>query len=320
MTQPDVQATLQARFVDDDTLVRTGRALLEVNGHGWVVVPVPDGWTEMVQEVLDAAVEANNIPSYVGAAEAAAASAEADRVVVEQAATSASWSADRLTVLGVTSPPLTGPQGSEGPQGEKGPQGPEGPQGPRGPIGLDGPDGPEGPRGPKGDKGDTGLPGADGQEGPEGPRGPQGDKGDKGDKGDQGPKGDKGDQGPKGDKGDTGDGSGDVLWSELTPALGGKSDVGHTHTVDEVDDLVADLEGMFGAIWEAIEGSFSAEGFTLVSRRGDGTTDVGYPTSAENAASKEYVDDQVQSRTPEIRIVSTIPTNPTPGVVYMRFG
>ena len=49
-----------------------------------------------------------------GAAKDAAASAEADRVVVEQAATSASWSGDRLTVLGATSPPLTGEPGPEG--------------------------------------------------------------------------------------------------------------------------------------------------------------------------------------------------------------
>lgn len=49
-----------------------------------------------------------------GAAKDAAASAEADREVVEQAATSASWEGDRLTVLGATSPPLTGEPGPEG--------------------------------------------------------------------------------------------------------------------------------------------------------------------------------------------------------------
>ena len=114
MTQPDVHATLQVRFVDDDTLVRTGRALLEVNGHGWVMVPVPAGWAEQVKAVLDAAVEADTISTYVEAAEAAAASAEADRVVVEQAAMSASWSGDKLTVLGATSPPLTGETGPAG--------------------------------------------------------------------------------------------------------------------------------------------------------------------------------------------------------------
>ena len=75
MTQPDVQATLQARLVDDDTLVRTGRALLEVNGHGWVVVPVPAGWAEQIEAVLGAAEDADTISVFVGAAEAAAASA-----------------------------------------------------------------------------------------------------------------------------------------------------------------------------------------------------------------------------------------------------
>ena len=114
MTQPDVQATLQVRFVDDDTLVRTGRALLEVNGHGWVMVPVPSGWAEQIEAVLDAAEDADTISTYVEAAEAAAESAEADRVVVEQAAMSASWSGDKLTVLGATSPPLTGETGPAG--------------------------------------------------------------------------------------------------------------------------------------------------------------------------------------------------------------
>ena len=123
MTQPDVQATLQVRFVDDDTLVRTGRALLEVNGHGWVMVPVPSGWAEQVEAVLDAAEDADTISTYVEAAEDAAASAEADRVVVEQAAMSASWSEDRLTVLGATSPPLRGPKGDQGPKGDRGPAG-----------------------------------------------------------------------------------------------------------------------------------------------------------------------------------------------------
>ena len=60
------------------------------------------------------------IDDKIVAAEDAAASAEADRVVVEQAAMSASWSGDRLTVLGATSPPLMGPQGPEGPPGDSG--------------------------------------------------------------------------------------------------------------------------------------------------------------------------------------------------------
>ena len=86
-------------------------------------------------------------------AEAAADSAASDRVVVEQAATSASWSGDRLTVLGATSPSLKGPKGDPG------------------------------------------------------------------------------------EKGDPGDGTGDVLWSELKPALDGKADVGHDHTIEQVTGL-----------------------------------------------------------------------------------
>lgn len=67
--------------------------------------------------------------------------------------------------------------------------------------------------------------------GPQGPEGPQG------------PQGDKGDPGPKGDKGDPGDGHGDVLWSELTPQLAGKSDAGHTHSQYAESSRVTALEG-----------------------------------------------------------------------------
>lgn len=59
-----------------------------------------------------------HIDDKIVAAEDAAASAEADRAVVEQAATSASWSGDRLTVLGATSPSLKGEKGEKGDPGD----------------------------------------------------------------------------------------------------------------------------------------------------------------------------------------------------------
>ena len=66
------------------------------------------------EDVADAFGSLEGVVDQVQAAEAAASSAEADRLVVEQAATSASWSGDRLTVLGATSPPLTGEPGPAG--------------------------------------------------------------------------------------------------------------------------------------------------------------------------------------------------------------
>lgn len=144
----------------------------------------------------------------VGAAEDAAASAKADRVVVEQAATSASWSGDRLTVLGATSPPLTG---------ERGPKGDVGPA-------------------PNIYSGTTTTlaPGTDAYV----VRTPSGENSHifsfsipRGDQGEQGP---RGLQGPKGDPGE---GTGDVLWSELNPVLDDKAPVSHEHSISEVTGL-----------------------------------------------------------------------------------
>lgn len=60
---------------------------------------------------------------------------------IASAASSTSWSGDRLTVNGKTSPPLTGPRGATGQTGPKGDKGDTGPQGPRGATGPQGPPG-----------------------------------------------------------------------------------------------------------------------------------------------------------------------------------
>lgn len=60
---------------------------------------------------------------------------------VASVASTTSWSGDRLTVNGKTSPPLTGPRGATGAKGEKGDKGDTGPQGPRGATGPQGPPG-----------------------------------------------------------------------------------------------------------------------------------------------------------------------------------
>lgn len=134
----------------------------------------------------------------------------------ESAATSASWSGDRLTVLGATSPPLTG---------EPGPPGDTPTIGENGTWWVNGVD--------------TGVRA----------------------------------QGP------AGDGTGDVLWSELNPVLDGKAKTSHTHTPASI-----------GA------------------------------APASHTHSQYATTTTVEARTPEIRVVSTIPTSPTPGVVYLRFG
>lgn len=64
--------------------------------------------------------------------------------VVREAVSSASWDGDRLTVLGATSPPLTGPPGDRGPAGEAGPPGDQGPPGEQGIQGEQGDPGPPG--------------------------------------------------------------------------------------------------------------------------------------------------------------------------------
>lgn len=158
--------------------------------------------------------ETNAAGSAAAAAESeksagdSAAAAAGDAALVKDAADSASWSGDRLTVLGKTSPSLTGPRGERGGTGPKGDTGPQGDPGPKGEPGD------TGPRGPKGDTGDRG---------PKGDTGPQGDPGPKGDTGDRGPQGLRGPQGDAGPKGDTGPrgpagADGKMTFEDLTPA------------------------------------------------------------------------------------------------------
>lgn len=60
---------------------------------------------------------------------------------VASVASTTSWSGDRLTVNGKTSPPLTGPRGATGATGPKGDKGDTGATGPRGATGPQGPPG-----------------------------------------------------------------------------------------------------------------------------------------------------------------------------------
>lgn len=159
------------------SLVSTGRVSPgQVPETRAVPIMVPDAAAATLADVVTAArvstlgrsvVEelAARVAMDVAAAREAARVAAGDAQLVQEAATSAMWTGDVLTVLGASSPPLTGPRGPEGPQGERGP------------------------------------------------------------------------------KGDPGDGAGDVLWSELRPALDDKAPLGHTHTPGEVDGLDTALAG-----------------------------------------------------------------------------
>lgn len=100
------------------------------------------------------------------AASASSAKSDADRV--SKIAESTSWSGDKLTVNGKTSPPLSGPQGPPGKNGEPGATGQPGKQGP---PGAQGAPGPAGPPGADGQQGAPGKPGAAGKQGPPGPAG-----------------------------------------------------------------------------------------------------------------------------------------------------
>ena len=220
----------------------------------------------------------------------------------------------------------------------------------------------------------------------------------------------------QGPKGDPGDGAGDVLWSELTPALDGKADVVHSHVVSDVDGLqsaldgkadaghqhvIADVTGLQDALdnagevsqsdldaallgksdvghvhtieqvaglqsaldgkassshehaWSEVTGKPTAyppeshshtasqisdattvgrDVLTATSKAaarqaiGAGTSSLTLGTTASTAAAGNHTHSQyattaqVEARTPEIRVVTTIPTPPTPGVVYLRFG
>lgn len=220
----DFNGKVQGNFVDDDDIVRTGRAMIELNGYGFMQVPIPTGlkqaWDDLrgessssLQEIRSKAAQAassadsasksaaaaktseNNAASSKNAAASSAAAAgksesnaassasaaktseqaaagsassasssaaaaktsetnaassaaaaktsesnaatsksaaassassakqDADRAVkartgIEEIAATTSWSGDRLTVNGKTSPPLKGDKGDKGDPGD----------------------------------------------------------------------------------------------------------------------------------------------------------------------------------------------------------
>ena len=144
------------------------------------------------ESAAKAETSASNAAESAESAAGSASSAASDAATVKDAASSASWTGDRLTVLGKTGPHLTGPQGPRGEQGETGPVGKTGPAGTQGETGDTGPQGPKGPRGVDGPQGPQGDPGPKGDTGETGPRGPAGPTGPRGKTGESGPKGEPG--------------------------------------------------------------------------------------------------------------------------------
>lgn len=237
------------------------------------------------------------------AAAASAESAAADAATVKDAANSASWDGDRLTVLGATSDSLRGPKGDTGETGPRGPAGPQGPkgakgdtgeQGPagadgtmtfedltdeqreslRGPAGADGEPGPQGEPGPKGDTGDTG---------PQGPQGIQGEPGPKGDTGARGATGARGPAGPQGPAGVPPEGTATTQY--VDNAVFGKADTNHKHVSADIIDAVS------------TSSTATAYRNKLVKTNSSGRITAAYPSSSTDVATKGYVDNTTPSKT-----------------------
>ena len=141
--QEEFTAKLTGRFVDDDDIVRTGRAMLELDGFNMLHLPIPTGYKNQLDGLISSAQgDAAAAKKSEQAAAKSAASAKQDADKVANTLDNTFWTGDRLAVNGQISPPLTG---------KTGPRGPIGPTGPEGPVGATGPQGKVGPQGPPGE-------------------------------------------------------------------------------------------------------------------------------------------------------------------------
>lgn len=158
-------------------------AASEAESKATISADVAGSFATSAQSEADRAkISADIASSSARTAEHNAGNAEAYALQAVNVASSTSWTGDRLTVNGQTSPPLTGPSGEKGAAGPRGDRGPEGPPGPAGKDGevtfaalseaeklsLKGEPGPQGPEGPKGDPGPQGPPGEPGAGGARG--------------------------------------------------------------------------------------------------------------------------------------------------------
>ena len=140
----------------------------------------------------------------------------------------------------------------------------------------------------------------------------------------------------QGEKGDPGDGAGDVLWSELNPVLDGKAAVSHDHTIGQVTGLQSALDGKAAAdhqhSWGDVTGKPSAyppeshshsqsevEGLeaALAGKASAGHTHSQYATTTTVDGVSGRVS-SLESSAPII--VSSLPSSPLPGRIYLVTG
>lgn len=93
--------------------------------------------------------------------------------------------------------------------------------------------------------------------------------------------------------------------SYVDGGLAGKANTSHTHTISQITDMLP------------LSTSTTHEN-SIPYRTAGGAIAVPTAsiTTSGSVTNKAYVD----GRTPEIRVVTTIPASPTPGVVYLKFG
>jgi len=83
----EISGSLKGRFVDDDDIVRTGRAMIEINGWDFLHVPIPVGLSGKLKS-FESAMDSRLVKSRVDA-ESAASSAGAAESSASEAASSA---------------------------------------------------------------------------------------------------------------------------------------------------------------------------------------------------------------------------------------
>lgn len=92
--QEEFSAKLTGRFVDDDDIVRTGRAMLELDGFNMLHLPIPDGYKEQLDDLFGkAGVSAEAAKKSASAAGASAADAKKSETAAASSASSAKTSA-----------------------------------------------------------------------------------------------------------------------------------------------------------------------------------------------------------------------------------
>ncbi|MFR9871236.1 hypothetical protein ACL1G7_09645 [Corynebacterium striatum] len=102
----DFNGKVQGRFVDDDDIVRTGRAMIELDGYGFMQVPIPTGlkqaWDDLrgessssLSEIRSKAAEAAESAGAASKSAAAAKASESNAAASKSAAASSAVAAGK---------------------------------------------------------------------------------------------------------------------------------------------------------------------------------------------------------------------------------